>query len=124
MRAAIAALIEALKDKDPTVRLGAASTLGVIQPQAQDAVPALVDTLTDTDNRVRNAAAGALCNLGETKEAIGVLIEALKDDSDMFSDWAATMLGLIGPGAKPAIPCLIEALKDKKDRVRAAAATA
>jgi HEAT repeat protein len=66
----------------------------------------------------------ALCNLGERKEAIPVLIEALKSKNDMLSDWAATMMGLIGPDGRAALPSLIEALKDTKHRVRAAAAKA
>jgi hypothetical protein len=57
-KAAVPALIKVLKDKDYYVRLKAAETLGEIGDEA--AVPALVKLLNDEDSDVRSAAIEAL----------------------------------------------------------------
>ena len=58
--AAIPALIEVLKDKDPLIRREAVLALLKNAPDAWDAVPALEGLLTDKDPRVRNYAEKAL----------------------------------------------------------------
>ena len=117
---AVPALVEALKDKDSGVRERATMALGKIGPEA---VPALVEALKDKDSGVRERAAMALGRIGpEAKSAVSALIEALKDKNSGVRERAAMGLGEIGPEAKSAVSALIEALKDKDSGVREQAA--
>src|SRR5437867_5222939 len=76
-RAAVPALIEALKDPDPHVRSVAVSALSEVDPKARDAIPALVELLK-TDEPMR--AIQALARFGpEAREAVPVLTGLLKD---------------------------------------------
>jgi HEAT repeat protein len=59
-REAVPALVEALRDKSPQVRVYAADTLGYLGPEARAAVPKLKDLLRDPDEAVREGAAAAL----------------------------------------------------------------
>lgn len=124
-KAAVPALIEALKDGDKDVRSFAAEALGGIGKEAGPAAPALVEALKDKEPGVRGSAAGALFALGpEAKGAVPALIVAFKDKDPGLRASAAWVLGGIGKQARPAIPVLIEALKDKEASVRARAAEA
>ena len=65
------------------------------------------------------------------KQAVGALIDALKDDSSVPQEYrglvphyAARALGQIGPDAMDAVPALIEATKDENEFVRQQAAEA
>ena len=60
----------------------------------------------------------------EAKEAVPVLIDALKDENIYVRRRAALVLVKIGPEAKAAVPALIDALKDKDKDVRSNAAEA
>jgi HEAT repeat protein len=86
MKAAVPALISALKDPDAHVRESAAEALGSICEQAREVVPALIERLhQDSEASVRIQAAQALGEFGpEAKTAIPALTRALKDrDSDV-----------------------------------------
>lgn len=48
------------KDRNPQVRIEAASALGAIGPAAKPAIPVLTELLKDEDGEVRRAAAKAL----------------------------------------------------------------
>ena len=95
-KAAVPALIEALKDRD--VRTRAAAALGKIGPEAKLAVPALIEILKNKDRNV--------------------VWDAIVQRRAVYA------LGNIGPEAKLAVPALIEALKNKDKGVRRAAARA
>ena len=56
----VPALIEALNDKEPDIRRGAAFGLGTFGDQGKEAVPALVARLSDKDTGVRKAAGTSL----------------------------------------------------------------
>ena len=88
-RAAVPALIEALKDPEKAVRREAAKALGAIKDAR--AVGALVAALRDGDVNVRAYAAYAL---GEIKAstAAGALLEALRDPEWCVRDQAAWAL--------------------------------
>jgi RNA polymerase sigma factor (sigma-70 family) len=60
VKRAIPILIQALADKDPDTRAGAATALGEIGPDAAAAIPALKRALQDENEAVRVAAAKAL----------------------------------------------------------------
>jgi len=122
-KAAVPALIEALKDEDKDVRSCAAQALGDIGPEARSAGPALVEALKDKDPAVSFNAVQALSSIGpQAKAVVPALIEALKDPATRAS--AADVLGNIGPEAKAAVPALLDALKDKDANTRASAAFA
>jgi HEAT repeat protein len=53
-------LVDALKDKAPPVRQAAAIALGLIGPEAKDAIPALRETQKDSDRAVSRAANQAI----------------------------------------------------------------
>lgn len=57
---AVPALVKALEDKNPKVRMTAASALGGIGSAAREAIPALERALQDKDENVRACAAVAL----------------------------------------------------------------
>jgi HEAT repeat protein len=63
-RKAIPALMEALKDTDPSVRQEAAFALGNIPRDMRVAVPALIDALRDKDDSVRKNAIQSLGSIG------------------------------------------------------------
>jgi len=78
--------------------------------------------LSDPDPAVRSAARKALVQRG--KAAVPVLIRALRSESELARESAATALGEIGPDAKEAVPALIQGLKDASFWVRGSAAMA
>ena len=76
---AVPALIQALQNPDPEVRLSTARVLGQIGEGAVDAVPALIQLLQDEDETVRGGANTWTVSgiVGEALEKIGTS-EALK----------------------------------------------
>jgi hypothetical protein len=82
IRAALPALITALRDSDLTVRAWAAEDIGDVGPGAVEAVPQLVALLSDTDEGVRNDACLGLKGIGPVaKGALPALRQALSDPS-------------------------------------------
>jgi len=75
---AVEPLIQALKDKDPVIRFGAADALGGIGDRR--AVGPLIEALNDEDDAVRAWAALGLGKIGDER-AVEPLTEALKDDA-------------------------------------------
>ncbi len=124
-KAAVHALIAALKDQDVNVRLSAAYALRAIGPDAKAAVHALIAALKDQDIDVRRSAAYALGGIGpDAKEAVPDLIAALKAQDVRLRVYVVEALGEIGPEAKEAVPDLIAALNDQDGAIRLSAARA
>ncbi len=67
-RAAVPALIEALKDKNEDVRSGAAIALREIGTEAKTAVPKLTEVLKDNNENVRSGAASTLLTIAKMLE--------------------------------------------------------
>ena len=67
-KAAVPALIDALKDKDDGVRTAAAWALGRIGPVAKEALPALLDAESDVYFNVSKAAGEAIRKIRESEE--------------------------------------------------------
>jgi HEAT repeat protein len=119
---ALPALLEAMKDKDSTVRWEAGRTVGKIGAAAKSAVPALVEQMKDEAPLVREHAAEALGDIGpEAMDGVPALINALKDPMVRVRRDAVRSLGQIGPAAKPALEAARGLLKDEDAEVRAAA---
>jgi HEAT repeat protein len=115
-RSAIPALCAGLKSKQPEPVL---VTLGLLGPDAGDAVPALVPLLTGEES-VRASAAETLGRIGPgAKAALPNLIAAFKDSNA----WRAAIRAVSRIG-KDAVPLLIEALKDPAVPIRAGSAEA
>jgi HEAT repeat protein len=118
-RAAVPALIAALKHREKAVRDSARHALGRIGPPA---VPALIDALKSPSEGIDVLAAEALAVvLPRPKEAVPALRDALQRDRTHAAVYART-LGEIGPPARAAIKDLDSLLSDAAARVEAAVA--
>ena len=97
-----------LTDGSPSVRVGAAWTLGFIRPKNEEAIVALVRALRDDDEQVRILAAFALDGVGEQRDdAVPALKEMLKSTRARLSAVVA-----LGTTARKGDPTVIAALRD------------
>jgi HEAT repeat protein len=97
-RSAVPSLIAALK-KDSVVRQNAALALGLIGPDARDAVSALCETLGDSEWPVRRQAALALGRIGpEARQAIPLLQKLTRDPDPLVRKAAQDALQQIRRG--------------------------
>jgi HEAT repeat protein len=148
-KAAVSALVEALRDRDPYVVTYSSVALSEIGPEA---IPALAEAFKDGDALVRRAAVSALADMkGDIAEASSALKEAAGDQDGGTRMYAALALqririsalvsdlqnktgqplrdairGLaeIGRDAAAAVPSLLPLLEDKDSTVRRLAALA
>ena len=81
-RGRVLALLKALKDKDPDVRMYACLALGQVGPKAASAVPELSLALKDEAAAVRRSAAGALGKMGPAAKPAVPALKAAAEDSD------------------------------------------
>jgi HEAT repeat protein len=114
---------EALKAKEPTVRLLAIEGLSYLKADVKPAMPALLAALKDPSARVRVAAAQMLSSLDPTLPGLlPVLMEsATAVDGELRAD-AINALGELGPRAKAAVPAVRTALRAKDPELRRSAA--
>jgi HEAT repeat protein len=88
--------LEALHDKDPAVRLKAATKLGNIGSDDPAVVPALIAATKDADATVRAEAILSLLKIGpKAKEAAPALTEALKDRDPKVRQYAEKALARV-----------------------------
>jgi hypothetical protein len=130
-RAALPALIGALTDSEPLVRLNAAYALLRLGEEARPAIPALGKALAHPDNQtngglffvsIQELAAQALGRASAgSAEAVPALTAALGSASEGTSSAAVRALGKIGPAARSAVPQLRALLEDNSKEVRQAA---
>jgi len=115
-------LIDAVEHGGPGVRFWAATALGRIGPDPDQAVPPLIALLTDPDEFAnRQAAAMALAEIGRpaAREAIPGLAGVLEaDDNKWVRDSVVRSLGDLAVHDPEAIPALITALDDPDEGVR------
>jgi HEAT repeat protein len=78
-----------------------------------------VDAIQTLQRAYHDLASAAVAAAGA--DATPVLVSALTHRSPDVRLWAVTMLGEIGPAARPAAPALVEALSDESPDVRLAA---
>ena len=120
LKAAVPALVAALKDKNEILRARAALALGNIDPVV--VIGPMVAALNDVAWSVRVSAAYALAQAGPA--AVPALIQALKSDNSRARIGAIDALRDIGNDARPAVAVLKEALKDPDPGVQVSAALA
>src|SRR5262249_24008942 len=104
-----------LKDEQPSLRAAGALGLGMIGPDAKDAVPALDKVLGDADSLVRVSAAQALGQIlkDEAKGIAPVLVRGVSDTPKAVRVRAAAAIGILGITEPEAIDALATALEDR-----------
>lgn len=100
--------------------------LGKAGPQASTAVPELMRIFkTESDERVRCEVAKTLGKLGkQARSAIPVMIQALRERSEVIQREAAWALGEIAGGDREVVEALNDALHDSDEYVRKLSAEA
>ncbi|MFO0843868.1 MAG: HEAT repeat domain-containing protein [Gemmataceae bacterium] len=114
-------LANALKDRDPRVRVQAARHLWRRERQAKVIVPLLRDAVADRDPLVRAVAVETLGELGADESALPLLALALEDRDAGVRLLAEEGLARGGVGS---VPSLLESLGAKSRRVRLGAVRA
>ena len=110
-------LSERLEHPEASVRYWSTLGLGILKEQARPAKGLLEKRLRDSSADVQIAAAEALIHLGDSEQALAVLITQLKNESPTIRIHAANALQEIGSKAKPvagqleAMVAAMEALK-------------
>ncbi len=141
-KAALPALVEALEDKNASVRLYAVVAIGHFGQVSNDVVKKLISAVGDSDSRVRVAAAISIHQLVEDpsvvipmavkmmeeplfasrvvetivlrgENAIPFLLEALKNDRAAY--WACLAIEEMGETASPTEPALVDLLASGPD---------
>ncbi len=123
---ATTAFLAHLKDPKPAVRYWAVVGLHAWTKYPVDlamAKPAVTTMLEDPSMVVRVAAAHAMCDWGEERIALPILVEALKNPTDKTRMFAMVALDKIGEKARPALPQIQAAAKDSDEYVARVAKT-
>ncbi|MDH4241337.1 MAG: HEAT repeat domain-containing protein, partial [Phycisphaerae bacterium] len=118
---AIADYIKALNDKSASVRYWAVVCLHNNYKKVRDVEQvraALRKMLADRSPVVRISSAHALCDWGQQKEGLPVLIDALKYKNNKTGLHAVIALKKIGEKARPALPQIRDCLKDSDGYVQ------
>jgi HEAT repeat protein len=121
------AWLACLRDAKPAVRYWGAVGLHACAKYPADlalAKPALTTLLQDPSVVVRIAAAHALCDWGDERIALPVLVEALKHPTDKTRLFAVIALDKIGEKARPALAQIQALTKDRDEYVKRVATTA
>src|SRR5262249_52762513 len=115
-KSAAAVVVDALKDKSPTIRRLALNVLGATGGGPKVVLPVLADLLKkDEDPVVRQQALSAMWSQYRTEEALPHYVAALKDKDTMVRRNAASYVGNFGATAKAAIPDLVDLAKNDPD---------
>jgi HEAT repeat protein len=120
-KAAVPALVRALRSDDENIRLGVVLALGKGAPDEVNA--AFVGALQDQDENVRYYAAWALGRMAPASpEAFSAILAAVKDRNADVRRKAAWALAQLNAKPEQSVPCLTAALDDKDIDVREQAA--
>ncbi|WHZ13506.1 MAG: hypothetical protein OJF52_000338 [Nitrospira sp.] len=118
---AVPALIELLKDDDPSTRIIAAEQLGQVGPAAKAAVPVLLTQATQDGNQHANTTAAAALksiDLTAARQVMAHFTPRLQDPDVQQRRTAGAVLANLGPVAKPTVPALLALSHDPDDLVR------
>ncbi len=120
------AYLDHLSDDRQSIRYWAVVGVHANTKYAADmalAKPAITTMLEDPSVVIRVAAAHAMCDWGEERLAVPVLVEALKHPTDKARLFAVIALDKIGEKARPALPQIREAVNDSDNYVTRVAKT-
>jgi uncharacterized sulfatase len=109
-------LLDALKNKDPSIRYWAATGIGNIGAEAKSTLKHVVEYLDDPSPSVRIAAARAVAKLGSPEEALPVLEAELQSDHQWGRLAAAIVLDEMDDEARPILPSLKRALLNQPNK--------
>jgi len=109
-------LLDALENKDPSIRYWAATGIGNIGGPAKRTQTRIAHHLNDSSPSVRIAAARAVAKLGSPEEALPVLEAELQSDHQWGRLAAAIVLDEMDNEARPALPSLKEALLNQPNK--------
>lgn len=124
---AVKSLQGLLTQDEPKLRRDAAAALGQFGAPAKSALPVLTGMVKDPDAGVRSAAAWSVARItaaSANREAMSVMVAALKDEDPRARLDAIRFLSAVGPDAREVITALTDARHDEDDDVRRAAAEA
>lgn len=115
-KAAVPALVRALKDKDYNVRRSATKALGNLRNTSEPVLQGLLLQLKDENSRVRFCAAEALGKLGNSsQEILQELSILLVDEDSHVRLYAAEALGKLGHTSQPVLETLLSLLEYEGD---------
>ena len=114
--ASIPKLLQALQNKDASIRYWAATGIGNIGAAATSTLTRVVESLDDPSPSVRIAAARAVAKLGSPEEALPVLEAELKSDHQWGRLAAAIVLDEMDDEARPALPSLKQSLLNQPNK--------
>ena len=121
--AALAVLLEAVRDRDEGIRRRALQALANVGSDGKGAFEAVARVLHEDGSRdVRLDAIFALKSFG--RRAVSDLLQALKDGPKADRNMILVTLGEMGDKAQDAVPAVVESLNDSDEFVHAAAASA
>jgi len=109
--AAVPELVRAIRDEDAAVRYWGAIGIGNLAGEARVRAEDVKGLLTDNSAVVRVAAARALCRIGQSEEAIPVLVEILKNGAQWECLQAVIALDEVDEQARPALAAMKDALE-------------
>jgi uncharacterized sulfatase len=109
-------LLEALKNKDASIRYWAATGIGNIGAPAKRIRKRVAQCLDDPSPSVRIAAARAVAKLGAPEDALPVLEAELQSDHQWGRLAAAIVLDEMDDKARPALPSLKQALLNQPNK--------
>lgn len=119
---AVKPLVKALNRKDVRLRQEACRMLGILGPEAREAVPALLAALKDDDEVLRRRASDALSRLGQ--EVVPVLLRAFLQNDSRTREGTARALGAYGPASKKAVAQFQLSMQEKDIPVQVQASLA
>ena len=114
--ASIPKLLQALQDKNASIRYWAATGIGNIGSAAMSTLTRVAESLNDPSPSVRIAAARAVAKLGSPEEALPVLEAELQSDHQWGRLAAAIVLDEMDNEARPALPSLKQALLNQPNK--------
>jgi HEAT repeat protein len=112
-KAALPPLIEALSDKNPSLRSGAAKAISWLAKDAEPAIPHLVSNLSDESTDVRYRSSETLARIG--KPAIEPILLILNHESPDARAAAAKSLAGMGIRANSATQVIVEKLQSESE---------
>ena len=122
-KAAIPALVAALKDDSLRIRSAAKQALRSVCDKARkEAAPILTEAMKDESWRIRKTAITILAQLRQDANiAVPAMLMALKDTNEEVVTAARSAIGAIAPARREDVPALIKALGDETPDIRYAA---